>query len=31
VNRWGKGNPKPMFSIYLFAQDAKRQLVGAGA
>ena len=30
VNRWGKGNPKPMFSIYLFAQDTKRQVVGAG-
>jgi hypothetical protein len=31
VNRWGKGNPKPLFSIYLFAQDAKGQLAGAGA
>jgi len=30
VNRWGKGNPQPLFSIYLFAQDTKRQLAGAG-
>jgi hypothetical protein len=31
VNRWGKGDPKPMFSIYLFAQDTKRQTAGVGA
>jgi hypothetical protein len=31
VNRWGKGNPKPMFSIYLFVQDTKRQFAGVGA
>src|ERR1700730_3181493 len=30
-NRWGKGNPKPMFSIYLFVQDTKRQFAGIGA
>jgi hypothetical protein len=29
VNRWGKGNPKPLFSLYLFAQDTKAQLAGA--
>jgi hypothetical protein len=31
VNRWGKGDPKPLFTVYLFAQDLKRQLVAAGA
>ncbi len=31
VNRWGKGDHKPLFSVYLFAQDAKRQMTGAGA
>ena len=25
VNRWGKGDPKPLFNIYLFAQ-AEREL-----
>ena len=24
VNRWGKGDPKPLFSIYLFAQATQR-------
>src|SRR5947209_9370179 len=28
VNRWGKGDLKPLFGIYLFAQDARRQAVG---
>ena len=23
VNRWGKGDPKPLFGIYLFAQVAQ--------
>jgi len=27
VNRWGKGDPKPLFSIYLFAQPTQRQMV----
>jgi hypothetical protein len=26
VNRWGKGDPKPLFSIYLFAQAMDREL-----
>jgi hypothetical protein len=30
VNRWGKGNPKPLFGIYLFAQEMAEELaVGA--
>ena len=31
VNRWGKGDPKPLFTIYLFAQQMERQLAAAGA
>ncbi|HEY7089656.1 MAG TPA: hypothetical protein VH518_16275 [Tepidisphaeraceae bacterium] len=31
VNRWGKGDPKPLFTIYLFAQSMSRQMVAAGA
>jgi hypothetical protein len=31
VNRWGKGDHKPMFSIYLFAQDSNRQVAGVVA
>jgi hypothetical protein len=31
VSRWGKGDPKPLFSIYLFAQASQRQLVRATA
>jgi len=31
VNRWGKGDPKPLFSIYLFAQAMSRQLAAVGA
>jgi hypothetical protein len=26
VNRWGKGDPKPLFTIYLFVQQMERQL-----
>ncbi len=26
VNRWGKGDSKPLFGIYLFAQAAERQV-----
>jgi hypothetical protein len=26
VNRWGKGDPKPLFAIYLFAQVLDREL-----
>ena len=31
VNRWGKGDPKPLFGLYLFAQQMNRHLVAAGA
>jgi len=33
VNRWGKGEPKPLFTIYMFAQALKqeRQLVMGAA
>ena len=31
VNRWGKGDPKPLFTIYLFAQAMVRQLAAVGA
>ncbi len=30
VNRWGKGEPKPLFSIYLFVQAMQRQLAAVG-
>jgi hypothetical protein len=30
VNRWGKGDPKPLFTVYLFAQPA-RQGMAVGA
>jgi hypothetical protein len=30
VNRWGKGEPKPLFTIYLFAQAMSRQMAAAG-
>jgi hypothetical protein len=26
VNRWGKGDPKPLFSVYLFAQAMESEL-----
>jgi hypothetical protein len=26
VSRWGRGDPKPLFGIYLFAQDASKQV-----
>jgi hypothetical protein len=26
VNRWGKGDPKPLFGIYLFAQASGREM-----
>ena len=29
--RWGKGDPKPLFGIYLFAQTVKHQLLAVGA
>ena len=30
VNRWGKGDPKPLFTMYLFTQPA-RQGIAVGA
>lgn len=30
VNRWGKGDPKPLFSIYLFVQAMQATLAAAG-
>jgi hypothetical protein len=30
VNRWGKGNPKPLFGVYLFTQELEQEVaVGA--
>jgi hypothetical protein len=31
VSRWGKGDPKPLFTIYLFLQEMSRKLVAVGA
>ena len=31
VNRWGKGDPKPLFTLYLFIQEMSRQMAAAGA
>ena|SRR2546426_1028048 len=31
VNRWGKGDPKPLFTVYVFLQAMDRRLVAAGA
>jgi hypothetical protein len=31
VNRWGKGDLKAIFTIYLFAQSMQRQMAGVGA
>jgi hypothetical protein len=30
VNRWGKGDPKPLFGIYLFLQAMSRQMAAVG-
>ena len=30
VNRWGKGDPKPLFTIYVFANQMDRQMAFAG-
>src|ERR1051325_5385031 len=29
VNRWGKGDLKPLFTVYLFVQAMARQMAGA--
>lgn len=31
VNRWGKGQPKPLFTVYLFAQQMERRMAAMGA
>ncbi len=31
VNRWGKGDSKPLFTVYVFLQAMDRRLVAAGA
>ena len=31
VNRWGKGDPKPFFSVYMFVQEMVPVMAGAGA
>jgi hypothetical protein len=31
VNRWGKGDPKPLFTVYVFLQAMQRQMELAGA
>jgi hypothetical protein len=31
VSRWGRGDPKPLFGIYLFAQDAGKQAIAKSA
>jgi hypothetical protein len=31
VNRWGKGDPKPLFGIYLFAQELQERVLAMGA
>jgi hypothetical protein len=30
VNRWGKGDPKPLFTVYLFVQQMERQMAAVG-
>ena len=30
VNRWGKGDPKPLFTVYLFVQEMEQRLMAAG-
>ncbi len=30
VNRWGKGDPKPLFTVYLFAQQMQPLMAVAG-
>ena len=31
VNRWGRGDSKPLFGLYLFVQDARQQAVAKSA
>lgn len=30
VNRWGKGDPKPLFALYLFVQAMQHQMAAVG-
>jgi hypothetical protein len=30
ASRWGKGEPKPLFGAYLFAQELSRQVMAVG-
>ena len=31
VNRWGKGDPKPLFTVYMFVQEMVPLMAGASA
>src|SRR3954469_18167874 len=31
VSRWGRGDPKPLFGFYLFAQDATKHAIAKSA
>jgi hypothetical protein len=31
ATRWGRGDPKPLFGVYVFAQSIKNQVMAAGA
>ncbi len=31
VSRWGRGDPKPLFGVYLFAQDASKRAMAKSA
>jgi hypothetical protein len=31
MNRWGKGDPKPLFTVYMFVQEMVPMMAGAGA
>jgi hypothetical protein len=31
VNRWGRGEGKPLFGVYLFVQDASKQAIAKSA
>ena len=31
VSRWGRGEPKPLFGVYLFVQDAARHAIAKSA
>jgi hypothetical protein len=30
VNRWGKGDPKPLFTVYLFVQEMQQRMAAVG-